>query len=64
MGIIKFIVFTSLIINYTSLLINFIKGRYKNNIRNLCIDVWVSYFLAPILTIALIWECVDKLKTK
>lgn len=64
MNIIKSIVFISLIISYGYLLINLIKGNYKNNIRNLCIDIWVSYCLAPLLVIALIWNFIEKKKIK
>ena len=64
MNIIKSIVFISLIISYGHLLINLIKGYYKNNIRNLCIDIWVSYYFAPLLAIALIWNFIEKKKIK
>ena len=64
MNIIKSIVFISLIINYGCLLINLIKGYYKNNIRNLCIDIWVSYYFAPLLAITLIWNFIEKKKIK
>lgn len=64
MNIIKSIVFISLIISYGYLLINLIKGYYKNNIRNLCIDIWVSYYLAPLLAIVLIWNFIEKKENK
>ena len=64
MNIIKSVVFISVIISYGYLLINLIKGYYKNNIRNLCIDIWVSYYLAPLLAIVLTWNFIEKKKIK
>lgn len=64
MGVIKCVVFVSLIISYGHLLINLIRGSYKNNMRNLCIDVFISYYFAPLLVIGLIWDFVEKKKNR
>lgn len=44
MNIIKYIILISLIINYGAIIIRLTKGCYKNNIKDLGIDLWISYF--------------------
>lgn len=62
MEIINKIITFCLIINYGKLIFNLIKGTYKNNFKNIFIDLVIAYYLAPILTIAIIWDWVKKRK--
>lgn len=60
MSIFEILIITCLVVNYGKLILNLIKGGYTNNIKNLFIDLIVSYYLAPLLTIAIIWDWYDK----
>ena len=64
MSAIKYVCFTSLVISSGYLLVNLIKGYYKNKVKNLFIDIWLAYFLALLIPIALIWEFIDRKKIK
>lgn len=60
----KYIVLLILLINYARVISNILKNAYKNDFRSLIVDLLASYYLAPMVTIAIIWNYSDRIKSK
>lgn len=60
MGLLDIIFIPCLLINYGKMIANAIKGNYKNNAKGLFIDLVVSFYLAPLLTICIVWDFCDR----
>lgn len=63
MKIVKYIIVISLFINYSVLSLNLVRGIYKNRMMNFAIDMAISYYLGPFLSIAIIYDYISKRKT-
>lgn len=57
-----YIVLIMLLINYGKVINNISKRAYKNNFKDLLIDLFCSYYLAPLITISIIWDYSNKRK--
>lgn len=63
MKVIDVLVASSLAINYSRVAYNVIRGRYKS-VKGFCIDMIVSYCLAPLYTILILWDLNNKRKQR